>query len=33
MSCSGEIPGIRWATVGNAPAVEVMLHKISYWWS
>ncbi|MET0595233.1 MAG: DUF5916 domain-containing protein, partial [Polyangiaceae bacterium] len=29
----GEIPGIRFSTVGNAPAVDVILLKISYWWS
>ncbi|HMI85150.1 MAG TPA: DUF5916 domain-containing protein [Polyangiaceae bacterium] len=29
----GDIPGIRFSTVGNAPAVDVILLKISYWWS
>jgi hypothetical protein len=29
----GEIPGLRFSTVGNAPAVDVILLKISYWWS
>ncbi|HMJ50806.1 MAG TPA: DUF5916 domain-containing protein [Polyangiaceae bacterium] len=29
----GEIPGIRFSTVGKAPAVDVILLKISYWWS
>ena len=29
----GEVPGIRYSTVGNAPAVDVILLKISYWWS
>ena len=29
----GEVPGIRFLTVGNAPAVDVILLKISYWWS
>jgi hypothetical protein len=29
----GEVPGIRFSTVGNAPAVDVFLLKISYWWS
>jgi len=29
----GEVPGIRFSTVGKAPAVDVILLKISYWWS
>ena len=29
----GEVPGLRFSTIGNAPAVDVILLKISYWWS
>jgi hypothetical protein len=29
----GEVPHIRFSTVGTAPAVDVILLKLSYWWS
>jgi hypothetical protein len=29
----GDMPGLRFSTVGSAPAVDVLLLKISYWWS